>query len=225
MFDKYKLFGIFTTLFAFFFIFIIGRGAPHYVFYIAFPYTVILFFHKKFEALVQKVQKPLLWYGVFVFLGGMLVEFFAYKTSAFLVALGQNPVVFCPESLACDLFLFGVPHYALIAYGFVWTVRRYDFSVRQLGLAIFLFWAIVVDQFSHLVGLFVGGIPGIIGFTQAGLLMLFAFHGPYIIFEKRIREILPERSNSKKKYIPIVLFQAAAILLMLFIAIARQVTK
>jgi hypothetical protein len=221
--DRHTFFGIFTLFFALFFISITGKDSPHYIFYIAFPYASILFFHKYLERQAQKVKNPLFWYGIFVFLGGMLIEFFAYKTSIFLVALGKNPVVFCPESLACDLFLFGLPHYILIALGFMWTLRRYDFSVLQLGLVIFLFWAIVVDQFSHFVGLFVAGIPGIIGFVQAGLLMVFAFHGPYIIFQKRIRELFPARSISNKKYIPLVLFQGAAILLVLCIAIARHI--
>lgn len=222
MLDKHKLFGIFTLLFTFFFIAVSGKDAPHYVFYIGFPYAFILLFHKKLRQLIQGIKNPLFWYGVLVFLNGMLVEYFAYKTSIFLVAHGQNPVVFCPDSLGCDLILFGVPHYLLIAYGFVWALKRYDFSVFNLGFAIFLFWAIVVDQFSHFIGLLTGGIPGIIGFIQAGLLMVFAFHGPYIIFEQRIREVNPQRSLSKKKYIPIILFQGAAILLVLIIALLRH---
>ena len=223
MFDKFTLLGIFTLLFTFFFIVATGSDAPHYVFYIGFPYAFILFFHKKLEHRAERVAKPLFWYGFFVFFSGMLVEFFAYKTSIFLVAQGKNPVVFCPTSLSCDLLLFGIPHYALIVYGFIWVLRRYDFTVRKFGLAIFFFWAIAVDQGSHFLGLFVGGIPGILGFIQAGLLLVFAFHGPYIIFEKRIREILPERSTSKKKYLYMTLFQAAAILLVFAIAVVKHV--
>ena len=223
MFDSYRLFGIFTLLFTFFFIAITGKDAPHYIFYIGFLYAFILFFHKSLERRAQKTANPLFWFGTFVFLCGLLVEFFAYKTSIFLVAHGQNPVVFCTTSLSCDLLLFGVPHYALIAYGFVWVLRRYDFSVRKFGLAIFFFWAITVDQFSHFIGLFIGGIPGILGFIQGGLLLVFAFHGPYIIFEKRIREMLPGRSLSKKKYVATSLFQAAAILLVFVIAVVKHV--
>ncbi len=222
MFDTYKLFGLFTLIFSFFFIVVMGSDAPPYVFYIGLPYALVLFFHKRFELLAQKVHKPLLWFGILVFLGGMLIEFLAYKTSVYLVAQGQNPVVFCPDSLACDLFLFGIPHYLLITYGFTWTLKRYDFSVFKFGLTIFLFWAVVVDQFTHFIGLFIGGIPGIIGFIQAGLLMVFAFHGPYIIFEKRIREMFPDRSTSRRKYIPMILFQATSILLVLMIALVRQ---
>ncbi len=223
MFDFYKLFGLFTIIFAFFFIIVLGTdNVPPYVIYIGFPYAFILFFHKRLEFLADKVKNPLLWFGFLVFSGGMLIEFLAYKTSGYLVAQGQNPVVFCPDSLGCDLLLFGIPHYALIVYGFVWTLKRYDFSVFEFGLAIFLFWAVAVDEFSHFIGLFVRGIPGIIGFVQAGLLLVFAFHGPYIIFEKRIREMLPERSTSIKKYVPMILFQGASILLVFIIAIIRH---
>lgn len=222
MFDAYKLFGLFTLLFTLFFIIVMGGDAPSYVFYIGFPYALALFFHKRLKVLASEVQHPLLWFGFLVFVGGMLIEFLAYKTSGFLVASGQNPVVFCPDSLACDLVLFGIPHYVLIAYGFIWTLKRYDFSVFKFGMTIFLFWAVVVDQFSHFIGLFVGGIPGIVGFIQAGLLLVFAFHGAYIIFEKRIRELYPQRSSSRKKYVPMILFQGASILLVLVIAIIRQ---
>ncbi|MBL8994088.1 MAG: hypothetical protein JNM63_12155 [Spirochaetia bacterium] len=225
MLDRNKIFGISVLFATLFFIAIAGNRHPNALLYLGFPYALILIFRQSCVRLASQITRPILWYGIAIFLSGLLLEFLAFRTSVFLTAHGQKPFVFYPDSLAGDLLLFGVPHYALIAFGFTWTVRRYDFSIFQLGLAIFLFWAVVMDQFTHFIGLFTGGIPGILGFFQAGFLMLAAFHGPYVIFEEGIRSIHPEGSRSVKKYFFLILFQGAAILLVFLMGVAVSVLK
>lgn len=225
MIGAYRIFGIASLLLTLFFVAAAGDQHPRGLIYLGFPYAVLLIFREQCARLVDRMPRPLLLYGLSVFIGGLVLEYFAYRTGVFLTAHGQKAFLFYPDSLVLDLFLFGAPHYAFLACGLAWTVRRYEFSVFKLGLAIFLFWAMAGDAGSHFVGLFNGGIAGVLGFIQAGFLMLPVFHGPYVLFEKKMGEAFPARSPSIKKYLVLALIQGAAILLVFLLGATVSVLK
>lgn len=196
--DNYQKFGIFaiviSTPFTVSSFFNQGQGI---IFAIGIVYGLIFVFHSRIEKIIiPKIKKPLIFYGVFVFLSGLLIESLAYFNNLAKIKAGQGVYLFSSDLIA-DLFIKGLPHYILIAVFLSLLVRKYYLSVFELGFILWIFWAIVVDQFSHLQALLAGNV---LDFTMAGLLMVFGLHWPILIFHNSLNEAYPKRSKHWFKY-------------------------
>ena len=196
--DNYQKFGIFAIVISIPFtvasFFNQGQGV---IFAIGILYGLIFIFHSRIEKdIISKIKKPLVFYGVFVFLSGMFIESLAYFNNLVKIKAGQDVFLFSPD-LITDLFIKGLPHYILIAIFLSLLVRKYYFSVFELGFILWLFWAVVVDNFSHLQALLTGNI---LDFTMAGLLMVFGLHWPILVFRDSLDEAYPKRSRHWFKY-------------------------
>ena len=196
--DNYQKFGIFAIVISIPFTVASflnqGQGV---IFAIGILYGLIFIFHSRIEKdIISKIKKPLVFYGVFVFFSGMFIESLAYFNNLVKIKAGQDVFLFSPD-LITDLFIKGLPHYILIAIFLSLLVRKYYFSVFELGFILWLFWAVVVDNFSHLQALLTGNI---LDFTMAGLLMVFGLHWPILVFRDSLDEAYPKRSRHWFKY-------------------------
>lgn len=160
-------------------------------------YGLIFVFHSRVEkAVIPKIKEPLIFYGICVFCSGMFIETLAYLSNLKQIKAGEPVYLFSPN-FTTDVFIRGLPHYLLIAVCLSLLIRRYYFSVFELGFVLWLFWAIVVDQFSHLEALMRGNA---LDFTMAGLLLVFGLHWPILIFHNSLNEAYPRRSRHWLKY-------------------------
>lgn len=196
--DNYQKFGIFAIVISIPFtvvsFFNQGQGV---IFVIGIVYGLIFIFHAKIEKIIiPKIKRPLIFYGLFVFLSGMLIESLAYFNNLAKIKAGQDVYLFSTDFIS-DLFIKGIPHYILIAVFLSLLVKKYYFSVFELGFILWLFWAVVVDRFSHLHALLAGN-P--LDFTMAGLLMVFGLHWPILVFYNSLNEAYPKRSRHWFKY-------------------------
>jgi len=195
--DNYQKFGVFAIVISIPFVFASffnqGQGI---IFVIGILYGLIFIFHSRVEKSIPKIKKPLIFYGVLVFLSGMFIEALAYFNNLAKIKAGQNVYLFSPDFIT-DLFIKGLPHYILIAIFLSLLVRKYYFSVFELGFILWLFWAVVVDKFSHLHALLAGNV---LDFTMAGLLMVFGLHWPILVFRDSLDEAYPKRSRHWFKY-------------------------
>jgi len=196
--DNYQKFGVFAIAISIPFVFASflnqGQGI---IFVIGILYGLIFIFHSRVEkSIIPKIKKPLIFYGVFVFLSGMLIESLAYLNNLKKIKAGQDVYLFSSDFIT-DLFIKGLPHYILIAFFLSLLVRKYYFSVFELGFILWLFWAVVVDKFSHLHALLAGNV---LDFTMAGLLMVFGLHWPILVFRDSLDEAYPKRSRHWFKY-------------------------
>lgn len=197
--DNYQKFGIFaiviSTPFTVASFFNHGQGI---IFAIGILYGLIFVFHSRIEKIVvPKIKRPLFFYGLFVFLSGMFIESLAYFNNLAKIKAGQDVYLFSPDFVT-DVFIKGIPHYILIAIFLSLLVRKYYLSVFELGFILWIFWAVVVDRFSHLQALLAGNI---LDFTMAGLLMVFGLHWPILIFHNSLNMTYPKRSRHWFKYI------------------------
>ena len=126
----------------------------------------------------------------------MLIETLAYLNNLGRIKAGENVYLFSSDFIT-DLFIRGLPHYLLIAFFLSLLVKKYYFSVFELGFILWIFWAVVVDQFSHLQALLTGNV---LDFTMAGLLLVFGLHWPILIFRNSLNEAYPKRSRHWFKY-------------------------
>lgn len=197
--DNYQKFGIFALVISVpFTVASLFNQGQSIIFAIGILYGLIFVFHSRIEKnVVPKIKKPLIFYGVFVFLSGLLIESLAYLNNLTKIKAGGDVYLFSPDFVT-DVFIKGIPHYILIALFLSLLLRKYYFSVFELGFILWIFWAVVVDQFSHLQALLAGNL---LDFTIAGLLLVFGLHWPILIFNNSLNEAYPKRSRHWFKYI------------------------
>src|SRR5262245_32312046 len=199
--DGFQIFGVLTLLVSIFFLLAVARGSERLLFLGGIFYSGVLFFHAPLKQfIVLRTTHVLRAYGIAIFVNGMLMEVLAYFSSADRIRSGQEVFLFAPSSLFDDL-ISGLTYYITFVGIFVWALLRYDFSAFDLGVVIFLAQAMTVDAFTHLIQLFSGNV---LGFLMAGLIMLFTFHAPIVLFSSAIKLRYPNRSRSFSRY-PVVI--------------------
>jgi len=217
--DRYQIFGIFALLLSVFLIVVFTNLSTESVLYIGgLVYALVFIFHRPLErVLMPWIKRPLFAYGVFIVLNGLFIETLAYLSNLDRIHAGEKVFLFASSSLCVDL-LIGLPYYLSFALLFAWAMKRYDLSTFQLGLIIWFAQASSTDMFSHFIPLFIGGVPGVVGFILAGFTMLFTLHTPTILFDNRLREAYPNRSNSWLKYPVVIVMQVIPIIVTFIIA-------
>lgn len=204
MMDRYQAFGTLSIIFSLFFGLVVAQDSSRILFLAGILYGLLFIFHKPLKRAVgSKTEKPLFAYGLAVVINGLVVEVLAYLSNLDKIKAGLPADLFATSSLAADL-LVGLPYYIANAWVFVWALKRYQFTAFQLGFIIWLFNAFSVDVFKHFVELLQGNV---LGFAIAGIIMLFTLHGPIVLFEDRIAQAYPNRSNSTVKYLKTFLLQ------------------
>jgi len=200
--DKYQKFGVFILTFALFFMLVVSDGSERILFFGGIGYGLVFIFHHPIKRFIlPKVERPLLAYGTLVVMNGLFMEVLAYASNLEKIKAGESAYLFATSSLGLDL-LISLPYYITFTLIFSLAVKKYAFSVFQLGFVIWLGQAMSVDIFSHFFELLSGNI---LGFALAGILMLFTLHAPILLFENKFQEIYPNRNRSWIKY-PIVFF-------------------
>lgn len=216
----YKIFGIFTLLFSLFFMFVIAEGSARILFVSGILYSLVLIFHNPLERLFASwTTHPLRAYAIGVVINGLIVETLAYTSSLDRIRAGEQIWLFASSSLTADLLL-SLPYYLAYAWIFAWAVRKYDFSPLNLGVTIFIAQAIMVDVFTHFIQLFSGNI---LGFVQAGMLMLFTLHGSIILFSSKIKQQYPNRSRSWVRYPLVAVLQIIPVPIPLIIVFIKTI--
>jgi hypothetical protein len=215
---KYKIFGIFVLIISVFFFFIvIDNKLEGIIFLMGMFYGIVAIFHNKIErVIISRIRRPLFIYGFLVFLGGMLIELTAYISNIPKIQAGEKVYLFS-TNLFLDL-LIGFPHYVALGLTWAWLLKRYKLSAFQQAVLIGLFWAIVVDEFSHFFALLSGNI---LDFIIIGLLMVYALNWPLVILQNKIDETYPNRNNSWTKFpiaflgqiVPMIVLMSSGILL------------
>ncbi len=217
--DKYQKFGIFAILFSLFFGIAMAKGSERILYLAGIVYGLFFIFHAPIEkAIIPKIKRPLLSYGIAVVLNGLFVEVLAFLSNLDKIRAGETAYLFATSSIFADL-LMSLPYYIVLAAVFAWSIRHYEISVFELGFIIWIFWAIFVDNWAHFKELVFQG--QIVGFILAGFLMLFTLHGSILLFENKFKEIYPNRSMSWKKYPVVFSLQALSIIITFIIAFAR----
>lgn len=166
------------------------------VFLVGILYGIILIFHSVIEkTFIAGVRRPLLVFGLMVFAGGILIETSAYVSNIPKIRAGKPVYLFSPN-LFSD-FLIACPHYLALAATWAWVIKRYKLSSFQQAIMIGLFWAIVVDSFSHVQALLHGNV---LDFIMAGLIMVAALNWPLVLMQNELSQVLPGRLNDWTKY-------------------------
>lgn len=218
--DNYQKFGVFAIIVSIPFVFASFLNQfQGIIFFIGILYGLIFVFHSRIEkSIIPKIKKPLIFYGVFVFASGMLIEALAYLNNLKEIKAGQDVYLFSSDFIT-DFFIKGLPHYLLIAFSLSHLVKKYYFSVFELGFILWLFWAIVVDRFSHLQALLAGNA---LDFTMAGLLMVFGLHWPILLFRNSFNEAYPKRSRHWFKYPAAFISLILVIILTVFVFLIQE---
>ncbi len=206
--DRYQKFGLLAMAPSLFLFTVLG-GTERILFLSGILYGIGLLLHSRIEAfIIPRVGgRPLLAYGAAVVINGMLVETLAFLSNLDRIRAGERAFLF-GRSLEVDL-LVGLPYYVTLAAVYSWSLKRYEMTAFELALVIWLFWAMAVDEFSHLFALLGGEL---LGFLLAGTLMLYTLHGPIVVFESRLRQAHPERSRSWKRFPVVFILQALSLL-------------
>ncbi|MDO8494904.1 MAG: hypothetical protein Q7S32_00045 [bacterium] len=204
--DKYQKYGLFTLALSLFLMTIFSRGSERILYVSGILYSLVFLFHTPLEKIFSGIKRPLRAYGIAVVANGLIVETLAYFTNLDRIRAGEKAYLFATSRVAADIFM-SLPYYIVLALIYTWAVKKYKFTTFSLGFIIWLFWAITVDEWVHLLQLFAGGLPGVVGFVLAGFIMLFTLHAPIVIFEKRIAEAYPSRLDTKLKYVYVFLLQ------------------
>lgn len=223
--DNYQKFGVFALLICIPFVFASflnqGQGI---IFAIGVLYGLIFIFHSRVEkSIIPKIKRPLIFYVIFVFASGIFIESLAYFNNLAKIKAGQDVYLFSSDFVT-DVFIKGIPHYLLIAIFLSLLVRKYYFSVFELGFILWIFWAVVVDKFSHLQALLAGNA---LDFIMAGLLMVFGLHWPILIFHNSLNAAYPKRSRHWLKYPAafISLFLSVIILTVLIFVLQEKLIR
>lgn len=222
VFDRQVKFGVFSFLLSVFLIIVLPDKLDSLIFVLGLFYGLVTIFHRKIEELITPIVSgaPLVYFAILIFVGGMLAELLAYASNLGRITAGEEVFLFSPNLLQ-DLVI-GFPHY--VSLGLVWMllVKRYRLSAFQQGLLIWLFWGIVVDNFSHLLALLSGNI---LDFVIAGLILVFALNWPLVLMQDILDERYPFRKSGWTKYIigftaqiiPMIVLYACAITLNIFV--------
>lgn len=201
--DNYQKFGAFSLLISVpFAVTSFFNNGASVIFISGVLSGLIYLFHAKIEKrFILQIKKPLIAYASLVFASGIIIEILAYLTNLVKINSGLNAYLFS-QNFFIDVFVIGVPHYLMIALLLSLVIRKYHFSSLELGFMIWLIFAVVVDDFSHLRALLAGNI---IDFTMAGMLMVFGLHWPIVLFQNKFNEIYRHRSNKWIKF-PVLFF-------------------
>lgn len=166
------------------------------VFLVGVLYGIILIFHSVIEkTFFAGIKRPLLAYGLLVFAGGILIELAAYISNIPKIREGKPVYLFSPNLLGD--FLIACPHYIALGATWAWVIERYKLSAFQQAILIGLFWAVVVDSFSHVQNLLRGNV---LDFIMAGLIMVTALNWPLVLMQNELARVLPGRRNGWTKY-------------------------
>lgn len=182
------------------------------VFVIGIIYGLALAFRKTLRNLVRGTPKPLITYGLLVFIGGLFLEIAAYLSNLDRITAGESVYLFS-TSFTKD-FLIGLPHYAAVAAVWCWVVKRYKISALQQFVLILIFWGIVVDEFSHLFALIAGNV---VDFILAGWVIVSGLNWPLLLLEEKLESTFPDRNTNWVRF-PIAFFSQIVAFPVLFLA-------
>jgi hypothetical protein len=151
-------------------------------------YGLVLTTGWQWDGSVTAASAPLPLYGAMMLTSGMVTETLAFTAELGSIRAGRDVYLFSRRFVP-DL-LIALPQYAAIAAVWSWFFRRYHLTPARQGWALFFFWALTMDQFSHVPALLAGNV---VNFVNAGLLMVATFNWPLVVLAPGMDARLPGR--------------------------------